>query len=302
MDEMTAVRDLRSDAPVAGRPDLVAGRDRLLKEAGRASRTRRLRSDWRLAALGAAAAITAAALIGTQVVGDGGSGDVRPGSSYAIELGSAKDLLNRAADTIAAGPAVTARDGQWIYEKTVESNATDDVDGPETQEGWKKYADPAFENGKEGDDHSPREQYTFLTGLPDDPRQVRAKARAFYYATDPTESRVAHEYRALSVVLSRSYPYDPEGLAKVYRALATVPGVQVAEVTDVLGRDAIALWVKDGNPSAGRQEILLDPVTYLYRGFRLIAGSGEEGLRKGDVIISGVREEVAVVDREGQRP
>ncbi|MFI9148908.1 CU044_5270 family protein [Streptomyces sp. NPDC053367] len=301
MDEMTAVRGLRSDAPEARRPDLVAGRERLLREAARGSRGRRLRTDWRLAALGAAAAITAAALVGTQVVRDG-SGETRPGSSYTVEIGSARTLLNRAADTIAAGPAVTARDGQWIYEKTVESNATDDVTGPQTEEGWKKYADPALERGKAGDDHSPREQYAFLTGLPDDPRQVRAKARAFYDATDPTESRVQHEYRALGVVLSRSYPYDPEGLAKVYRALATVPGVRAAEVTDALGRDAIALYLKAKDPSAGRQEILLDPVTYLYRGFRYVAGSGEEGFGKGDVILSGVREEVAVVDREGQRP
>ncbi|MET9735807.1 CU044_5270 family protein [Streptomyces sp. NPDC006458] len=300
MDEMTAVRYLRSEAPVAQRPDLVPGRDRLLREAGRGSR--RLRADWRLAAVGAAA-ITAVALIGTQVVGDG-SGDTRPGSlpSYTIELGSAKDLLNQAADVIAASPGTSARAGQWVYSRTVETNLTeDDRPGPRTSEAWTKYADPAFENGRQGDDHSPREQYEFLRTLPDDVQQVRARARQFYDATDSTESRVQHEYRALGAVLARAYPYDPEGLAKVYRALASIPGVQAADVTDVTGRAAIALYLKGTHPSADRSEILLDPVTYLYRGFRYVATTDGDGWERGDAVISGARVAVGVVEKEGRQ-
>ncbi|MFF0206128.1 CU044_5270 family protein [Streptomyces sp. NPDC005017] len=300
MDEMTAVRDLRSEAPVGSRPDLVAGRDRLLREAARGSR--RLRGDWRLAAVGAAA-ITAVALVGTHVAG-GGSEDTRAGSrpSYTIELGSAKDLLNQAADVIAAGPGRTAREGQWIYSRTVESNLTDDDPGPRTDERWTKYADPAFENGKQGDDHSPREQYEFLRTLPDDVGQIRTRARQFYDATDSTETRVQHEYRALTTVLSRAYAYDPDDLAKVYRALASVPGVRAADVTDVTGRGAIALYLGGTRPSADREETLLDPVTYLYRGFRYLAGSDGDGWRKGDPLISGSREAVAVVGKKGRQP
>jgi hypothetical protein len=291
MDEMTAVRELRAEAPTARRADLVAGRDRLLREARKGSRARRLRSDWRLASLGAAAAITAAALVVPQVVGGGDAGPgARPG--YTIELGSAKELLNEAADTIAAGPAVTARDGQWVYTKTVETNVTDDErPGPYTDERWTRYADPAMEDGRAGDDHSPREQYAFLRSLPDDSAQVRAKARAFFSATHFSESRTEHEYRALTAVISRSYVYDPEGLAKVYRALATIPGVRAADVQDAAGRDAIALYLEGDGP---REEVLLDPATWLYSGHRY--------LDDGEVIISGARLEARVVDGKGERP
>ncbi|MFJ5778406.1 CU044_5270 family protein [Streptomyces sp. NPDC093094] len=303
MDEMTAVRDLRSDAPAARRADLVAGRERLLTEARQGRRARRLRGDWRLAAAGATA-ITMAAVIGTQVVG--GQDGIRPGGSaprYTIELGSAKGLLNRAADAIEARPGTTAREGQWIYTKTVETNLTDDEKpGPQTDEDWTRYADPAFENGRQGDDHSPREQYEFLRSLPDDPEKVRARAVQFYSATDPYELTAEHGYRALTAVLSRSYPYDPEGLAKVYRALAAVPGVRAADVTDVTGRDAVAVYLPGKQPSAGREEILLDPVTFLYRGYRYVSGEDEQEWQEGAAVISGARTDTAVVDRKGVRP
>jgi hypothetical protein len=304
MDEMTAVRELRAETPVPPRTRLAPGREALLREAARGGRSRRLRADWRLAAVGAAAAITLAAVLGAQVAGDEGR-DAQAGSrpAYVLELGSAKDLLNEAADVIAAGPSVTARDGQWIYLKTVESNLTDD-EGPGTQTGesWLKYADPSMEDGKAGDDHSPREEYAFLKDLPDDPKKVRAAARAFFYATDESETRTEHEYRALTAVLSRAYAYDAADLAKVYRALATIPGVRAAQVQDVAGRDAIAVYLRNENPAASRDEVLLDPGTYLYTGHRLVAGSDSEEVNKGDVVIDGARLATRVVDAEGERP
>ncbi|MFD3500689.1 CU044_5270 family protein [Streptomyces sp. NPDC058678] len=302
MDEMTAVRELRAEAPAAERAPLLAGRDRLLREATGRTRARRLWGDWRLTAAATAALITAVTLVGTQVL-DRGPDGVRPGTGpgYTLELGSAKDLLNDAAATIAAGPAVTARDGQWIYVKSVETNVTDDEPGPQTSEDWKPYDDPKMEDGKAGDDHSPREEYEFLRSLPDDPAKVRAKARAFFYATDETETRPQHEFRALVVVLSRAYAYDPAGLAKVYRALATIPGVQAAEVQDEAGRSAYALYLKNAaNPY--RDEVLLDPATYLYAGYRSVAERGDVQWSKGDVVLSGARLVTAVVDEKGERP
>ncbi|MER5211661.1 CU044_5270 family protein [Streptomyces sp. NPDC002838] len=303
MDEMTAVRDLRAQAPAAERADLVAGRELLLREAAGRARTRRLRGDWRLVAAGTAAVITAVAVIGTQVADRGPEG-AQPGAGpgYNLELGSAKDFLNDAADAIAAGPAVTARDGQWIYVKSAETNVTDDEPDPQTSEDWMAYADPKMEGGRAGDDHSPREEYAFLKSLPDDPAKVRAKARAFFYATDPSETRTQHEYRALVAVLSRAYAYDPAGLAKVYRALATIPGVQVAEVQDEAGRSAYALYLKSVSDTS-RDEVLLDPDTWLYAGYRsLDRSSRNEEWGEGDVVISSARLAVAVVDRKGEKP
>ncbi|WP_371550426.1 CU044_5270 family protein [Streptomyces sp. NBC_00554] len=300
MDEMTTVRELRAGAPEATRAQLAAGRQRLLREQARRTRPYRVRVSRRYAVAGAVAAITVVAVIGTQVLG--GTEGVQPGAGpgYTLELGSAKALLNDAADVIEAGPAVTAHDGQWIYTKTVETNVTDDEKpGPQTSENWTKYADPKMEDGRAGDDHSPREEYEFLKSLPDDPAKVRAKARAFFYATDASETRTEHEYRALTAVLSRAYVYDPEGLAKIYRALATIPGIRAKQVQDAAGRDAVALYLgSSGN------ETLIDPSTCLYSGFRFVAGSAgyEPDLKKGDVIINGARLSLAVVDKEGDRP
>ncbi|TLS40584.1 hypothetical protein FE633_40755 [Streptomyces montanus] len=304
MDEMTAVRELRAEAPVPQRGRLAHGRELLLREAARGRRSRRLRADWRLAAVGAAAAITVAAVLGTQVVGDDRR-DAQPGAqpTYFLELGSAKDLLNEAADVIAAGPSVTARDGQWIYVKSVEVNVTDDEQpGPQTSEDWMKYANPSMEGGRAGDDHSPREEYEFLKSLPDDPEKIREKARKFFYATDESETRTEHEYRALTAVVSRAYAYDAEDLAKVYRAMATIPGLRAAQVQDAAGRDAIALYLPDKNRVMDREEILLDPGTYLYRGHRLVARSDGDEWKKGDVVISGARLAMAVVGEKGERP
>ncbi|CAM5592105.1 hypothetical protein SGLAM104S_01338 [Streptomyces glaucescens] len=77
-----------------------------------------------------------------------------------------------------------------------------------------------------GDDHSPREQYAFPQSLPDDPRQVRARVRAFFHATDASETRTEHEYRAL----------------------ATIPGVRAADAPGTAGRDAIALYLYQEGP------------------------------------------------------
>jgi hypothetical protein len=234
-------------------------------------------------------------VIGTQVVGD--DGRTQPGSQpgYTLELGSAKDLLNEAADAIAARAPASPRDGQWVYLKSVETNTTDDVPGAETSEDWIKYADPSMEDGKAGDDHSPREQYAFLKSLPDDPKQVRAEARAFFPATDPSETRTQHEYRALTAIITWTYVIDPEGLAKVYRAMTTIPGVRAAQVQDAEGRDAIALYLKGDSPYGNRNETLLDPTTYLSSGYRFLDGEDQ-------VIVSGARLAMGLVDEKGERP
>jgi hypothetical protein len=97
---------------------------------------------------------------------------------------------------------------------------------PEPQEHWERYADPRFENGKEGDDRSMRERLRFLDELPDDPAAVLKKVRAYYPSGkgDPV-SEGEHDMGALSVLFA-SQPMPPQALAKLYRALAAVPGAE----------------------------------------------------------------------------
>lgn len=142
--------------------------------------------------------------------------------------------------------------------------------------------------------------------LPDDPAKVRAKvrakARAFFYTTDDSETRTEHEYRALTVVLGRAYAYDAEGLAKIYRALATIPGVRAAQVRDAAGRDAIALYLKGYEPGGNRNETLIDPSSHLCMGSRYVAQSYSTDWQQGDVIMSDARLTPAVVDKKGEQP
>ncbi|MEV0221328.1 CU044_5270 family protein [Streptomyces sp. NPDC050704] len=317
---MTQVRDFRADAPAPDRARLAPGRTRLTEAAQGQGRTRRLRADWRLAAVGAAVAVTAAALLVAGTVGGDGSPDrVTPGTSQTA-LGDAAEVLGRAADTVERYDPVSAPGtGQWIYEKTMSQSSGGWPGGskepPRTDEEWMKYADPRFENWKEGDDHSPRERFRFIQQLPDDPAELLKKAREFYPSGEgENEPRAQHDFRALSVLLD-TYPMPPEGLAKVYRALATVPGVDVGDrlVQDVAGRDAIAVYLDVNARANQRPEILIDPSTYELVGQRWVVlrdyeeqyPDGETPPRPwkaGDIVDQSARLETAVVDAKGERP
>lgn len=311
MDEMTLLRDLRAGIPQPDRGRLAAGRRNLLKAARGQDEARRARSGRRLAAVGSAAAIGAVAVVSGQI----GTKGEEPGfvpvarPAYITQPGSAAQFLEQAADAIARRPVPAPRQDRWVYVKEAEANATDQEHrGVRERESWTRYADPALEQGRAGDDHSPREQYRFLAGLPHDVNAVKAKARAFCPG-DGHESRTQHEFRALKV-LARSYPAPPEGLATVYRALATLPGIKAARATDVLGRDAIAIFLPGNGQGDLREEFLIDPRTYVYTGSRWIAQSDRKDpranagdrWRKGDVIIDDSVKDVALVARRNERP
>ncbi|MFF3177096.1 CU044_5270 family protein [Streptomyces sp. NPDC057900] len=285
-DEMTLVRALRADAPVPDRSSLAEGRQRLTEAAGR---RRGRRADWRLTAVAATAAVAAAAVLGTQFLG--GEQDVRPGARTAavVELGSAAPVLRDAAAEVADDPVPAPRAGQWVYTKDLEIRAQEDGPGEERggrreTEHWYRYADPEFENGKAGDDRSPRERFQFLAQLPQDPAQVKKRARAFYPGED--ESVAAHDFRALSL-LAASCPAEPKGLAAVYRAMATVPGLRAVRTRDALDRPVIGIRFP-----GERGLLLLDAETFRYAG-------SSPGSPDGDGARAVMK--AALVDREGKR-
>ncbi|GCB50381.1 hypothetical protein SNL152K_7725 [Streptomyces sp. NL15-2K] len=78
--------------------------------------------------------------------------------------------------------------------------------------------------------------------------------------------------------------------------------MRVAEVQDEAGRGAYALYLKSVSDTS-RDEVLLDPDTWLCAGYRsLDRSSRNEDWGKGDVVISSARLAVAVVDRKGEKP
>ncbi|WP_353941856.1 CU044_5270 family protein [Streptomyces sp. HUAS MG91] len=320
VDEMKDVRDFRAGAPTPDRGRLAPGRDRLVAAAG-GGRARRLRADWRFAAVGAAAALTAVAVLAAGVGGDGADRSA-PADTRTVR-GSVGEVMERAATAMEqAGPPATPRAGQWIYTKTLSRDPgvwPKDKSNTQTspkrgaQESWTLYADPRFENGKEGDDRSPRERLQFLNALPDDPDAVLKKVRAYYPSGkgDP-ESEGEHDMRAMSVVLE-TRPMPPKALAKLYRALAAVPGAEVTPrlVHDAAGRDAIAVG-HDEKGQTVRREILIDPRTYQYLGDRwLIVKDFKESYspdtpdrpwKAGDIMFQNALLDTAVVDHKGDRP
>lgn len=324
VDEMKDVREFRAGVPTPDRSRLAGGRDRLTAAAG-GGRARRLRADWRLAAVGAAAALTAVAVLVSGLGGDGRGGADRaaPAASRAVP-GSVTQVMERAASAVErADPLPTPRDDQWVYEKTFTGDAgswpkSTDRGGrkPKPQESWKRFADPRFENGKEGDDRSPREQLRFLNALPDDPAAVLKKARAYYPSGGgQPESEAEHDARALSVLLE-ARPMPPRALAKLYRALAAVPGAEVTGhlVRDAAGRDAIAVG-HDEKGQKVRREMLIDPRTYQYLGsrwtivedytesFATMGGDiPDRHWKAGDVMMEQALLATAVVDHRGDRP
>ena len=316
MEEMTAVRDLRSDAPFPDRARLAPGRIRLVEATERKSRSRaRARRGRRWAAVGAAAAvavITAAALVITQLVTSGGERSVRPAAPPVVRTDELKDaaaVLNRAADAAERLPDPKPRAGQWVYEKKMRGHESRPQSGPAEQEQWYPYVDPRFENGKEGDDRSFRERYEFLNGLPEEPEKALAQARRFYPSgRGIPESRDAHNYRASRVLMDSFAP--PRGLARLYRALATVERMRVVDhlVKDARGRGAVAVYLK-GKDEGFQDQILFDPQTFAYVGQRVVAGkkspfkgSISDGIKAGDVLINSLVLETGLVDRKGQRP
>ncbi|GAA2222819.1 hypothetical protein GCM10010232_04060 [Streptomyces amakusaensis] len=347
MDEMTRLRELRAQTPAPDRAVLAAGRRRLLEgiaEGGRpgladrlaaswrtSGRARALASDWRIASLGAAVAITAAALLATHIGADPAP-DLSMDQLASRSLENPVEVLQRAAGAVEEQPSVPEpAPDQWIYSKRVvdrpdQKDARSDVSVSvdHDPEDWTPYANPAAERDRSDDDRSAREIYRIAEALPDDPAKALIEARRLYPTGDGGEADPEpvpeHSFRALRV-MAESYPLSSKSLAKIYRAMAAIPGIDVGEqlVRDAAGREAIAITVRAAAEAAKtaadlRTELLIDPEDYRYLGSRTVAvreqspgtpnEMNETGHRidKGDVLYSEARTDVAVVDAEGRTP
>ncbi|WP_405685284.1 CU044_5270 family protein [Streptomyces sp. NBC_00057] len=323
MDEMTQLRELRADAPVPDRSALAPGRLRLTETVASGRRARRLKADWRIASIGAAAAITVAAVLGTQLVDAAAPERSGPAATTGtLRLSSPAEVLNRAADALEKQQAAPEpRDDQWIYTKTVMAQRSSAVGGfTYDPDHWVPYDNSAAaKNGKDDDYRTSRQVYRAANELPDDPARLLAKVRSFYptghTAENPPEGQAQHSFRAMGLMVE-AYPIAPAALARIYRALATVPGVHVTDhlVKDAAGREAIAITRKEDGRHEQR-EILLDPHDFKYAGMRFVvtedyeytSSAGKvkfptEKFKAGQIMISEARVEAAVVDAKGEKP
>jgi hypothetical protein len=161
--------------------------------------------------------------------------------------------------------------------------------------------------GPDGRAPEPFDSYRALAALPTDPDALlRWAYREAKNVTGAGLTEDGDVYAMFRGILGKSV-LPPELEAGILRALERVPGVRV-DTVDVLGHRVLSLALTE---DWLRQELLLDPRTYAYRGQRSTvvhdavispekAGNGTGEIKKGHTVIS-IRLATAVVDRPGER-
>ncbi|GAA0233757.1 hypothetical protein GCM10009527_032780 [Actinomadura nitritigenes] len=272
------------------------------------------RTVFRLAAAGGVAgALIAGAVVATS---DGGPHHPAPAAATQTETGQ---VLNVAATFALKQPYTAPRPGQWVYTETryrrsgvpgrgqavaPGSPLKTQVDRIWIRADGKRMA--TYDNGRlvtsaTGGAMPPIDHAT-AAKLPADPDRMLAWARN----GGAPGGRDQGAFQLLGSLLLNNGALPPAQTAAAYRAMAKIPGVTVDRAAeDGAGHKAVSVsfliegWAKD--------EILLDPSTYAYRGHRTTVAQDHtlpDGGRflKGAVESYSVRLAAGVVDRPGQRP
>ena len=249
------------------------------------------------------------------------------------------EALERAAVAAEARPFTPPRDDQWIYLEDRLTRSDDDGSEPGRgltrspdgrsliSRGWRRadgggsaYVDAAGElhvdtlDPRRKSDRplevaiGPLAGHRTLAALPTDPDELLRWA--YRQAEDVTGAGLSEHGDVFAIFggMLRENLLPPELEAAIFRALKRVPGVSVRTV-DVLERPALALAQTEGWL---REELLLDPRTYRYRGERSTvtedafvdpakAGNADGRARAGSWVL-GERVRIAIVDAPGELP
>ncbi|GAA4234714.1 CU044_5270 family protein [Actinomadura meridiana] len=270
------------------------------------------RTAFRLVAAGG---VAGALVLGTVVV-TGGDGSPRPAGT---QMTDTQYVLNVAATSVLKQPFTAPRPGQWVYTETRYLRSGQPGQGQVIKPGTPLKAQvdrdwvredgalvAMYENGKLVTSPTggglPPTDYATVSKLPTDADGMLAWARKLKGRRDWNGS----PFGLLGSLLLNNGALPPAQTAAIYRAMAKVPGVTVDRTSkDGAGHDAISVSaVIDG---WAREEILLAPSTYAYKGHRTTViqehttPTGGRYL-KGAVESSSIRLVAGVVDRPGQRP
>ena len=290
MDEMTLLREFRDSAPAAA-PAHV--RPRALGTPGR--RTRPLRY--------VAVGLAAAAVLAVGFV-------VAPSSTGP----SAAAVLDRAALALADVPAPPApTSDQWVYERALFRDPYTGQAGTHPGESWSRFdGEQVADRRPDGTVHpqgveysplgTPQQWYDVLVALPEQPDDVLAYLRQDPLYTSDGATQADRDFDEVAHALTADTFVPPADRARLYLALATIPGVGVGEdpPADLVGRPVLSITFT-GDTSLGRTgdrwELLLDPTTYDVLGLRGTAGSDID-LGNGTIVTAGhVWYEMAILDR-----
>lgn len=339
IDEINAVRDARphTEPDASGK---AAARAKLYAEfhadpapdRTRQSRTRGRRGlVWPVATT---AGVAATCLVVGLVVANGGpdgsdtgrpgvvvtDGSTRPTGSAGVDATTAR-VMELAARTVAQREAIEPRPHDWLYAKTVGS------EGDDASENWVRFdgeksaffldgklmrADVEYGPGE----RPPYRDYEFFERLSDDPDEARAQ---IYRDSKNLEgpgwgNADARAFASILELFEDTTTMPPDAQATLYRALATIPGVEIdRDVVDAAGRHGIGVSRSDGRYGA---TLILAEDDYRYLGQRYVADrtftttpvppSGEprkaEVTRKGDVLTDIALVRSGIVGGPGERP
>jgi hypothetical protein len=338
-DEITTFREARPEATPYDPGARARLRARLVDEATASPHARPLGGRSARRRFMTVGVLTAALVAGITVVqnidlsGRSTGNPATPGESRRpLLLGpvaNAEDLAQAAAQQAAAEPDARPRPDQWSYAKTVLAMSSKGTGGslfgpPDrrlTVEQWRR-ADgkqsATIEEGKlqiqnaAGAGASPRSDYPYLLSLPED---ADALLDHVYKVVDEEnggekESGTARADRAFQVIeiYMRDSALPSKLRAAMYGALARIPGVRYEpKAADIQGRPGVTLYrIVEGYL---RDEIIVNPKTYEYMGFRSIAVKDHvsKGLdmdlhtKKGQILGWGGLLKATIVDRAGQR-
>lgn len=347
MDDLKLLEELRRDIPPISPGAAGSARARLLAAARRQRPAVRrvgphgglFRMGWRVAV---AAALGVVLTVAVAVTRDPGVDPEHPqqGRSPAvlpIGVANAAELGDRAAEATAARPDFNPRPHQWIYLEARRATATSSEPyaavgaGRVTTRFWIRIDARRYVYEYRGRLYQhrnyqlssvfPLRSFAYVRRLPTDPQALLARLYATFSAGgERPYGRVRlpreEQHRAvfgLAADLLRDNLVPPAVQAAIYRALPRIPGVQLQrDAVDAAGRHGVAFArVDDGHI---RAEIILDPRTYQYLGWRQIV---VEDFVPNSVFVNGkrvtphvaqgtvfdwtARTAAAIVDRPGQR-
>ncbi|MGI5483410.1 hypothetical protein [Streptomyces lavendofoliae] len=334
MDEMRTLQDFRADAPEPGRARLAPGHRRLLDEATRPRR--RVRGGWWLAVAGAAAAVTAVAALATLLP----SGH-RPAPTAVKPRADQWVYRKTEWRTVDCGLSGSGHEGMetlGIDLRYAKDEKPCDLrfQRPRTEEAWGRYdgwkeilgpevppaqtASGARHGGAGTDLLTPRQSDSLVEDLPDDTDAALVLIRKRSIPTAAANAwrltQAQRDFREIAEVLATATTVPKEKGRLLIRTAGKLPGAKLTSTVVPDGRETLMALGVEGNHrdyawERNTFELLFDPRTQAFRGFRLVAGtgyyvggkkSGGPYVAKGAVLATAVRVTTAIVDARGARP
>ncbi|ORT57602.1 hypothetical protein BKD26_23510 [Streptomyces sp. CB03238] len=330
---MRTLQDFRADAPTPDRARLAPGHQRLLDEAGRPRR--RPWGGRLLVAAGAAAAVTAVATLATLLPAgqEPEAPAAKPRADQWVYRKTEWRMVN-------CGFGASGHDNMEAlsvnlhYRKgempcDLHSRRSDLEEAWGRYDGWNEFmrseVPPAqtpvgAREGAGGTDIlAPRQSDALVEDLPDDTEAalvlIRKRSVPSRLSSAWRLTQAQRDFKEIAEVLATATTMPEEKGRLLIRTAGKLPGAKVTSTVVPDGKEALMALGVEGNYrdysyERNTFEVLFDPETQAFRGFRIVAGigyyvggkkSGGPYVAKGTVLATAMRVTTKVVDARGVR-